>query len=157
MRQQFTSFYVAVVAMTLLAMMMAIPRAQTAKVPLPAVNDQIYGYHFHIYFLPNDTKALNSANDLMTKAKAAFPNLRISLFNYPIGPHPIPMFEIDLEHLPQDQVKEYLYQVLPWVMLNVDFTEHPVLLHPLSDNELADHTVRPAWFGQKLILNIRKL
>lgn len=131
-------------------------------------NVTIYGYHFHIYFLPNDEFALHSAKQIYEKAKALWGTKvvregAINIFEKPVGPHPFPMVQICLEDEKNKDTNFKLFlEVLPWVQLNVDLEEHPLLLHPLStpfspEEELKDHTVRALWIGQKLKLNTRQL
>ncbi len=63
----------------------------------------------------------------------------------PIGPHPVPMFEAWFQ-------PEVLHVVLEWIYYNRQGLS--VLIHPLSENELKDHTERALWLGEKQPLDL---
>ena len=58
-----------------------------------------------------------------------------------VGPHPIPQFEI---HFP--------YLALPLLLPLPEGSALTVLIHPLTDDDLADHTTLGRWIGQPLPL-----
>ena len=86
----------------------------------------------------------------MNAALGRWGELRIKMFDYPIGPHPIPMFEIDI---PQNYPK--FSDIVSWIMVN--HGNLSALLHPHTDNELYDHTKYPLWLGQPVPLDLSKL
>ena len=106
------------------------------------------GFHAHIYFDAESAASAGALHLLIGERLAA--NLRYhgKLIQRPIGPHPVPMFELDF--LPENFAK-----VVPFLMRN--HGDHSVLIHPESGNDLADHTVHALWLGKKLELDLRKL
>ena len=100
--------------------------------------------HAHIYYeAPTREKAVR----FQQKIAANFGG-RVSvsrLVDRPIGPHPIPMFEVDLR-------TEILGELMPF--LDREREGLSILLHPVSDEEVLDHTVRAKWLGEKLSLDV---
>lgn len=86
----------------------------------------------------------------MDTARARWPQLRVALFDRPVGPHVMPMLEIDIP-----VQSNLIGEVLPWIMVN--HGQHSVLLHPHTGNSYRDHTEYPAWIGQKVPLNLARL
>jgi DOPA 4,5-dioxygenase len=66
----------------------------------------------------------------------------------PIGPHPLPMFEIDV---PRGNLED----LVSWMMLNR--AAHSVLVHPITGSDLADHRDHPVWIGKPLPLDLEFL
>jgi aromatic ring-cleaving dioxygenase len=110
----------------------------------------VQGYDFHIYFFQNNPQSVNSAKQLMKAAQTTFPTLPMKMFEKIVGPHPMGMFQIEID---QDSIE--FTRVLSWLMLN--HGEHSVLLHPHTGDSVADHTVHPFWLGQKVPLDVSKL
>ena len=50
---------------------------------------------------------------------------------------------------------DLLSRILPWLMLNREGL--PVLLHPSTGDDCADHTDHAAWLGEKLPLKLEIL
>lgn len=101
-------------------------------------------FHAHIYF----TK---QSSDLAAKVRQniaqAIPQLTYigELIPMPIGPHPMPMFEI---HIPTQQFDA--------AIAKIDSLREglSVLIHPVQHDEVAAHTVGAVWLGKALTLNI---
>ena len=78
------------------------------------------------------------------------PELRIyQLFDKPIGPHPIAMFEVNLFTPAQ------FGAFIPWLVIN----RGPLsaLVHPNTDNQGEDernHTQRATWLGERIPLDL---
>jgi len=62
-----------------------------------------------------------------------------------LGPNPIPMYQAVF---PAEQFST----IVPWLMLNRDGLT--VLVHPETDDDVADQRDNPPWLGEKLDLNI---
>ena len=103
-------------------------------------------YHTHIYFTPTQVELAQRFRETLSKQKY----FRVSpLVDHPIGPHPLPMFEADFKGA-------HLHEALKF--LAAERGELSVLVHPLSGNEILDHTTY-AWFlglKQNLLLDIFK-
>ena len=60
-----------------------------------------------------------------------------------VGPHPIPQFQMIFKN-------EQFETVVPWLMLNREGLD--ILLHPLTDDMVDDHTVYATWLGKPVEL-----
>lgn len=104
-------------------------------------------YHAHIYFT---AETQNIAAEVKENAKLHFRNrIRLSpLISRPIGPHPLPMFELDFYGDDHNEVTS-------WLEANRQGLD--ILIHPLSGDALADHTALAVFLGNKLALNLDAL
>ena len=104
-------------------------------------------YHAHFYYTPASRP---SAIDLYARARQLFG--RLAIVKKPvddnIGPHLRPMFEIAFR-------REHLDIIRDWLMMNR--ADHPVLLHPVVEDEVLGHSELATWFGEKLPLDFSKL
>jgi aromatic ring-cleaving dioxygenase len=68
------------------------------------------------------------------------------VWDKPIGPHPIAMFEVNLFTPAQ------FGAFIPWLVIN----RGPLsaLLHPNTGDDIRDHTQRATWLGQPFPLQI---
>jgi aromatic ring-cleaving dioxygenase len=103
---------------------------------------QIKGYHAHVYYAP-ETRVIAE------RVRAAIGDrFQARLGNWhdePVGPHPVSMYQVAFE-------AEEFPTLVPWLMLNREGLN--VLVHPLSDDSVADHTRFAAWLGTPLPLRI---
>jgi DOPA 4,5-dioxygenase len=102
----------------------------------------ITGFHAHVYF------------DEATRAVAAqlreelAPRFVVELGRWhtqPVGPHPKPMYQVAF-------APDQLAAVVPWLMLNRAGLS--ILVHPNTDDPVADHEVNPLWLGAPLPLDV---
>lgn len=106
----------------------------------------ITGYHAHLYYAP-ETKAV--AQRLRAAIGARFPRARIGNWHdEPVGPHPTSMYQVVF-------AAEEFPLFVPWLMLNRQ--ELSVLVHPLTDDSVADHTNFALWLGSPLKLRVEVL
>ena len=106
----------------------------------------IKGYHVHVYF---DSTTLDYAKTLCETAGQLF-NIAVGrIHQKPIGPHPCWSCQLSFTH------SEYA-DLLSWLALNR--RQLNVLIHPLTGNDLDDHTIYASWMGtpQPLNLNVLK-
>lgn len=108
-------------------------------------------YDAHIYFEADSPTSTESARKLNRKAweELSFesPGNQIiirELRYQPIGPHPLPMFEINFG-------RSNLEKVLSWLIQNRGML--PVLIHPVTGNDMVDHSSGAMWLGYDLTLN----
>jgi aromatic ring-cleaving dioxygenase len=97
----------------------------------------------HIYFESID---LLEATNLRDKIKNTFNNHTFfvgDMCTEPIGPHPMPMFEANF---PQ----ECFAEVVLWLMR--ERKNFSVLVHPLTGDDLYDHTQGAIWLGSSVEL-----
>lgn len=107
-------------------------------------------YHTHIYFEDGQrpgADALRLRFEAM-KASREVPDLLFvgSLRDGKAGPHPISQFEI-----------HFLYRALPALMPVFEASGLRCLVHPLTDDDLADHTSLGHWLGEPLDLDLTTL
>ncbi|CAC9894743.1 unnamed protein product [Aureobasidium pullulans] len=108
----------------------------------PITNDERGGFDVHIYFQQNIDTEVTFATELWE-----LPELRIyRIWDKPIGPHPIAMFEVNLFTPAQ------FGAFIPWLVIN----RGPLsaLLHPNTGDDIRDHTQRATWLGQPFPLQV---
>ena len=114
------------------------------------MNDQNAPYHAHLYY-PLEARPIAEAARLRFRAlmeSGDLPQLRFvgELRDEKAGLHPIPQFEI-----------HYTKAGLPAVLRVIEETGLTALVHPLTDDDLADHTTLGHWIGTPLELDVSTL
>lgn len=114
------------------------------------MNDLSAPYHAHIYYT-SETRSLASALEqrlAYAKASGAIAELFFigALRDRALGPHPIPEFEI-----------HFSKRMLPQIMKLLEVSGLTSLVHPLTDDDLADHTSLAQWIGKPLALKVEVL
>ncbi|MGQ0645422.1 MAG: DOPA 4,5-dioxygenase family protein [Elusimicrobiota bacterium] len=104
----------------------------------------IRGYHAHVYFDPDTAASAEILRAGVARALAGRVVVHPPVPR-PIGPHPLPMFEIDV---PPGELEG----LLAWLMLH--HGTHSVLVHPVTGDDLKDHRDHPLWIGRPLPLNL---
>jgi aromatic ring-cleaving dioxygenase len=112
-----------------------------------AVTDpsRIEGYHAHLYY---DPETRPTAARLRTAIGERFQGRIGSWHDEPVGPHPVAMYQVAFA------VEEFPAFV-PWLMLNRERLN--ILVHPLTDDSVADHTRFALWLGTPLPLRVEVL
>ena len=106
----------------------------------------VQGYHAHLYYAPA-TKPI--AARLRTAIGERFPSARIGNWHdEPVGPHPVAMYQVAF-------AVEDFPAFVPWLMLNREGLD--VLVHPLTDDSVADHTGFALWLGTPFPLRVEVL
>jgi aromatic ring-cleaving dioxygenase len=101
-------------------------------------------YHGHFYFT---AETMTSAELIRQKMTFDLPQL-FRVFPFvprPVGPHPFPMFEFHFRGSDLQTVRTWLEK---------NRAGHSVLLHPLTGDEIEDHTVFAEFVGEPVTLNI---
>ncbi|MGC1550263.1 MAG: DOPA 4,5-dioxygenase family protein [Rhodanobacter sp.] len=114
------------------------------------MNDNNAPYHAHIYYVP-EARALAEAVRLRLIHRMESRDIPQLLFvgqlkDYKAGPHPIPQFEI-----------HYTKEALPTILHFIEDSGLTALVHPLTDDDLADHTSLAHWIGTPLELDLSTL
>ena len=101
-------------------------------------------YHAHIYFTPDQREA---AAELRIRF-ATDPNMLFTgrMTEGPVGPHPIPQFEV-----------HFLRRSIENVQSLIRASGLRALIHPLTEDDLADHTSLAEWIGEPLGLDVATL
>ena len=103
-------------------------------------------YHAHIYY---DRESWDSAHRLHqelsdTLMGGMLPDLLFvgHMCDAGVGPHPQPQFEI-----------HFFAAALPEIRKVLKASRLTVLIHPLTDDDVADHTTLAQWLGEPLPLD----
>jgi aromatic ring-cleaving dioxygenase len=108
----------------------------------PANSPEVHGYHAHVYY---NAETLPIAEKLHGTLTATFPVEAGRFSGEAVGPHPVPQFQIMF------QTAEF-QTVVPWLMLNREGLD--ILVHPLTDDMVDDHTVYALWLGAPIALKL---
>ncbi|KAK4157057.1 isoprenoid synthase domain-containing protein [Chaetomidium leptoderma] len=123
----------------------------------PLDNGRRGGFDVHIYYFQTNPEQSQHARHLWERIRREFPELRIyTLFNRPIGPHPVAMFEVNLFTPAQ------FGAFIPW--LAVWRGPLSVLVHPNTtetdvseaERDLRNHTQQAIWMGERLPLDVAR-
>lgn len=107
--------------------------------------EDIHSYHAHLYYL--DQQGLATAKDVARRLSGYF-NVSVGHFHErTVGPHPA--WSVQITFAAVDFAK-----VIPWLMLNRDGLD--VFFHPVTGDQLFDHTQGVGWLGNAHKLDIRQ-
>jgi aromatic ring-cleaving dioxygenase len=101
-------------------------------------------YHAHIYFSDDEIPAATALRDRF----AADPRILFTgrMMDRGVGPHPIPQFEV-----------HFLQPAVDAVTVAIEASGLRALVHPLTNDDLADHTELGHWIGEPLELDVSVL
>ena len=107
------------------------------------MDDNSQPYHAHIYYVP-ETRGVAEQDRQELGDRMASGQIPQLLFigkmkDYKAGPHPTPQFEI-----------HYTKAALPAIVSFLESTGLTALVHPLTDDDLADHSTLAHWIGEPL-------
>jgi len=109
--------------------------------------ENLHGFHVHIYF-DDDTRAKATAvHDSLVAEFEGQPSR--SKFTGIAGPHPVAQMQVIFRK------DKFTADVLPWLMFNRQGMD--ILIHPLTDDEVEDHTAHAVWLGKPVALLVEKL
>jgi DOPA 4,5-dioxygenase len=101
-------------------------------------------FHAHIYYAAGERAAAEALRDgFAAKAAVLFVG---RMTDGPVGPHPIPQFEI---HFREEAVEE--------VVAAIRASGLRALVHPLTDDDFADHGRLARWIGEPVALDLGAL
>lgn len=107
----------------------------------------ITGYHAHVYYGDAATRA--SAEHLRAGVEALGVETVLGRWHdAPIGPHPTGSFQIAFD-------APVFAQLVPWLALNRDGLS--ILVHPNTDDPVADHSAHAIWLGPQLPVDLEML
>ncbi len=99
-------------------------------------------YHAHVYF---DQSSLEQASALCSLAAELF-NVNIGTIHQKnVGPHPCWSCQISFN-------RDHFDQLVPW--LDNQRQNLNILIHPVTGNNLDDHSKNAAWLGEPIPLNL---
>jgi aromatic ring-cleaving dioxygenase len=103
-------------------------------------------YHAHIYYELGDRNPAERLHQQLSSAKGVgdFVNVLFvgDMRDKNLGPHPKPQFEV-----------HFLKDVLPRVLQLIKTSGLTALVHPLTDDDVADHASLAVWIGEPLPLD----
>jgi len=103
-------------------------------------------FHAHVYFDAEDREPAERLHLQFSRSQGAgaFADLVYvgELRDRPVGPHPKPQFEI-----------HFHASALDAVTAAIRHSGLRALVHPLTDDDLADHTTLATWIGEPLALD----
>jgi aromatic ring-cleaving dioxygenase len=107
-------------------------------------------YHAHIYFSDDERPAAFALREAFLARRDGADEPRIlfvgPMRDGPVGPHPIPQYEIHFLKSSRDAV-----------IAAIEASGLRALVHPLTDDDLADHTSLAHWIGEPLELDLSVL
>ena len=101
-------------------------------------------FHAHIYYEPNQRPAADRLLQRLAQSNCVL--FAGELRDEPVGPHPKAQFEV---HFREDAV--------PQIVALIKETGLTALVHPLTDDDLADHTSLGQWIGAPIPLDLSVL
>ena len=107
-------------------------------------------FHAHIYYSAEERAAAAALRERFSRRTDAAADPHI-LFVGPmrdqgVGPHPTAQYEI-----------HFAERSLAAVAAQIEATGLTALIHPLTDDDLADHTISARWIGEPLDLDLAVL
>jgi DOPA 4,5-dioxygenase len=103
--------------------------------------DSLRGYHVHIYYHDATEANAKALHDQLVDRFGGQPSR--PQFTGIAGPHPIPQVQVIFR-------KDAFTDVVPWLMFNRQGLD--ILVHPLTDDEVEDHTTHAMWLGTPVAL-----
>jgi DOPA 4,5-dioxygenase len=101
-------------------------------------------FHAHIYYTAEDRSAAEKLrDDFRANGEVLFVG---QMTDRAVGPHPIPQYEV-----------HFVEEALPAVVSAIEGSGLRALVHPLTDDDLADHTTLAQWIGDPVELDVRVL
>jgi len=101
-------------------------------------------YHAHIYYDPTERPAAAALRDAFGQNPAIL--FVGAMTDGAAGPHPIAQYEVHFLARSQDAV-----------IAEIAATGLRALVHPLTDDDLADHTTLAHWIGEPVVLDVTVL
>jgi DOPA 4,5-dioxygenase len=103
-------------------------------------------YHAHIYYELANRAAAELLHHKLSNAKVLGDFVGVlfvgEMRDKNVGPHPKPQFEV-----------HFFEEALPRVLPLIKASGLTALVHPLTDDDLADHTSLALWIGEPLSLD----
>lgn len=107
-------------------------------------------YHGHIYYSAQERPRAAALRDTFLRLKDAAAEPRITyvglMRDRNVGPHPLPQFEV-----------HFLQSSRSAMIAAIEGSGLRALVHPLTDDDLADHTTLAHWVGEPLDLDLSVL
>ncbi len=101
-------------------------------------------YHAHIYFEAAEREAASALRDAFLADMRAGGHVCFvgRMMATGVGPHPIPQYEVHFTDISREAI-----------IAMIEPTGLRALVHPLTDDDLADHTTLGHWIGEPVELD----
>jgi len=114
------------------------------------MSDPAAPWHAHIYYSDDERAAAEALRDdfvsLTRNGNESAVLLVGRMMDRPVGPHPIAQYEIHFRE-----------RFVPEVSALIHASGLRALVHPLTDDDLADHTILTQWIGEPVDLDLTAL
>ena len=104
--------------------------------------------HAHIYFSPGERAAAERLRDSFIRRRDSDDGILFvgRMTEGKAGPHPIPQYEV-----------HFLGRSIGSVVAAIEASGLRALVHPLTNDDLADHTTLGRWIGGRIELDLETL
>jgi DOPA 4,5-dioxygenase len=107
-------------------------------------------HHAHVYYSPGEREAAGALRETFKRLAAAGggpPILFVgAMAEQGVGPHPIPQYEVHFRE-----------RALADVVEAIESSGLRALVHPLTDDDMADHSALAQWIGEPVALDLAVL
>lgn len=107
-------------------------------------------YHAHIYYSVEQRPVAEALRKDFEQRLSIEGDQRMEFVGQltyrPVGPHPLAQYEV-----------HFVETSLPAVVTAIERSGLTALIHPLTDDDLADHTTLALWIGEPLQLDLTVL
>jgi aromatic ring-cleaving dioxygenase len=111
----------------------------------PPTSDPDSPWHAHIYYSAAQRVAATALRDRLGRLTEAV--LFVGrMMDEGVGPHPVPQYEIHFREA-----------ALPEIVPILEASGLNILVHPLTTDDLADHTTLARWLGEPVALDVTAL
>lgn len=101
-------------------------------------------YHAHIYYSADERHTAEELREQFVRGREFL--FVGQMTDRGVGPHPLPQYEV-----------HFVERSLPDVVTAIESSGLRALVHPLTDDDLADHTALARWIGKPLELDVSVL
>ena len=104
--------------------------------------------HAHIYFTAEEREAAEALRESFVRRSEFGDGILFvgRMTDGKAGPHPIPQYEV-----------HFLGSSLPDIVAAIEASGLRGLVHPLTDDDMADHTTLGRWIGEEIELDLTTL
>ena len=103
-------------------------------------------YHAHVYYSAGQRPAAEALRERFESRIGAEILFVGRMMDRGVGPHPIPQYEVHFREC-----------ALAVVVAAIEMSGLRALVHPLTDDDLADHSSLARWIGEPLALDLSVL
>ena len=105
-------------------------------------------YHAHVYFSAAERPAAEALREVFLRRTEGEEAILFvgRMTEGKIGPHPIPQYEV-----------HFLGRALGQIVAAIEASGLRALVHPLTDDDMADHTTLGRWIGEPIALDLDAL